>query len=103
MLMLNGALKDFNFAARLKGGQNYSTQFLLTPDPNVTYSACLMHKAEPDVPDGRGAVPGGAYAAHQRHAGGLPDVESCRTTARLETPHLQVVYKPPRESQFPTA
>src|ERR1041385_3843829 len=46
MLMLTGALKDFNFAARLKGGSQISTQFLLSPEPYVTYSACLMHKAE---------------------------------------------------------
>ena len=46
LLMLNGAVKDFNFAARLKGiAAVRSTQFLLTPEPNVTYSACLMHKA----------------------------------------------------------
>ena len=43
---IDGAVKDFNFAACLKSGQVLSTQFLLTPDPNVTYSACLMHKAE---------------------------------------------------------
>src|SRR5205807_9325737 len=47
MLMLDGAIRDYNFAARLKGTPAiWSTQFLLTPDPNVTYSACLMHKAE---------------------------------------------------------
>ena len=47
MLMLDGAVRDFNFAARIKGNsQIESTQFLLTPEPNVTYSACLMHKAE---------------------------------------------------------
>ena len=45
--MLNGALKDFNFAARVKGMPGIqSTQFLLTPDPNVTYSACLAHGIE---------------------------------------------------------
>jgi len=47
MLMLSGAVKDFNFAARVRGTpQIVSTQFLLSPEPNVTYSACLMHKAE---------------------------------------------------------
>ena len=76
MLMLDGAIKDFNFAARLKGmPQIQSTQFLLTPEPNVTYSACLMHKVGADVRKRRGAVSGGAHAAGQRHAGKLPDVE----------------------------
>ena len=47
LLMLNGALKDYNFAARVKGFHRpQSTQFFLSPTPNVTYSACLMNKAE---------------------------------------------------------
>jgi hypothetical protein len=46
LLMLNGAVKDFNFAARVRGVGNLSTQFLLTPVPNVTYSACLVSKIE---------------------------------------------------------
>src|SRR4030095_12540303 len=42
LLMLDGAVKDFCFAARLRGQPDpVSTQFLLTPVPNVTYSACL--------------------------------------------------------------
>src|SRR5205085_6639629 len=47
LLMLNGGLKDFNFAARVKGMPAIqSTQFFLSPDPNVTYSACLAHGIE---------------------------------------------------------
>ena len=47
LLMLNGAIKDFNFAARVKGiSEIQSNQFLLTPEPNVTYSACLVSKIE---------------------------------------------------------
>src|SRR5215470_16865381 len=42
LLMLSGAIQDFNFAARVKGHGIQSTQFLLTPVPNVTYSACLV-------------------------------------------------------------
>src|SRR4051812_41719873 len=37
LLMLDGAVKDFTFAARVKGAGVQSTQFLLTPEPNVTY------------------------------------------------------------------
>ncbi len=100
MLMLNGALKDFNFAARLKGGQNWSTQFLLTPDPNVTYSACLMHKANQMFQTGVAPYP----VERTLLTSGM--LEACLTSKiqdhkRLETPHLQVVYKAPRESQFP--
>ncbi len=102
MLMLDGAIKDFNFAARLKGGQVWSTQFLLTPDPNVTYSACLMHKAEQMFATGVAPYP----VERTLLVSGM--LESCLTSKieahkRLETPHLNVKYQPPRESQFPRA
>ena len=93
MLMLDGAIRDFNFAARLKGSQEiWSTQFLLTPDPNVTYSACLIDKVEQMFETG--AVP---YPVERTLlTGGI--LESClrsklRNNVRLETPHLQVVYR----------
>ena len=102
MLMLDGALKDFNFAARLKGGRTLSTQFLLTPDPNVTYSACLMHQAERMFETGTAPYP----VERTLLTSGI--LESCLTSkvrdqARLETPHLDVRYQAPRESQFPLA
>ena len=102
LLMLDGAIKDFNFAARLKGGQVWSTQFLLTPDPNVTYSACLMHWAGRMFETGIPPHP----VERTLLTSGL--LESCLTSriqgqARLETPHLAVEYKPPRESRFPMA
>ena len=101
MLMLDGALKDFNFAARLAGvPQIQSTQFLLTPDPNVTYSACLMHKAEQMFETVVAPYP----VERTLLVSGM--LESCLTSkiqdqARLETPHLKVAYKAPKESQFP--
>ena len=100
LLMLNGALKDFNFAARLPGG-NQSTQFLLTPEPNVTYSACLMHKAEEMFASGIAPYP----VDRTLLVSGM--LESCLTSrlqghARLETPHLGVKYRPPEKPQFPT-
>jgi hypothetical protein len=103
MLMLDGALKDFNFAARLKGSpQVWSTQFLLTPEPNVTYSACLMHKAAQMFETGVAAYP----IERTLLVSGM--LESCLTSkvqghTRLETPHLAVSYKAPKESQFPLA
>jgi hypothetical protein len=100
MLMLDGAIQDFNFAARLKNGQLWSTQFLLTPDPNVTYSACLMHQAEQMFETKVAPYP----VERTLLTSGI--LESCLTSKlrnheRLETPHLDVVYHPPRESQFP--
>ena len=58
-----------------------STQFLLTPEPNVTYSACLVGKIEEMFETGQGALPGGAHAARQRHPGELPDLTVRRTEA----------------------
>ena len=47
LLMLDGALADFNFATRVRGmSEPFSCQFLLPPIPNVAYSACLMHQVE---------------------------------------------------------
>jgi hypothetical protein len=103
MLMLDGVLKDFNFAARLKGSPRiWSTQFLLTPEPNVTYSACLMHKAAQMFETGVAAYP----VERTLLVSGM--LESCLTSKvqgnkRLETPHLSVSYRAPKESQFPTA
>jgi hypothetical protein len=100
MLMLDGAIRDYNFAAKLKGTPaNWSTQFLLTPDPNVTYSACLMHKAEEMFESGVAPYP----VERTLLVSGI--LESCLTSkvqdhTRLETPHLKVEYKAPRESQF---
>ena len=99
LLMLDGAVKDFNFAARLKDGEVRSTQFLLTPDPNVTYSACLMHHAERMFETGSPPYP------VERTLLTSGTLESCLTSklqahARLETPHLAIAYKPPRESRF---
>jgi hypothetical protein len=103
MLMLDGALKDFNFAARLNGNpQIQSTQFLLTPEPNVTYSACLMHKVEQMFESGAAPYP----VERTLLVSGM--LESCLTSkiqdhVRLETPHLNVTYKAPQQSQFAQA
>jgi hypothetical protein len=102
LLMLNGAVKDFNFAAKVKGAGIVSTQFLLTPEPNVTYSACLMYKAEQMFETGTAAYP----VERTLLVSGI--LESCLTSkvkehGRLETPQLKVTYKAPRESQFPRA
>ncbi len=101
LLMLNGAVKDFLFAARVQGMSELpSTQFLLTPEPNVTYSACLMNKVEEMFRTGRAPYP----VERTLLVSGV--LESCLTSrqqghVRLETPHLSVAYRPPRESQFP--
>ena len=100
LLMLNGALQDFNFAARLAGGENVSTQFLLTPEPNVTYSACLMHKVEQMFATGVAPYP----VDRTLLVSGI--LEACLRSkkqgqARIETPQLSVEYRPPSGPQYP--
>jgi hypothetical protein len=102
LLMLNGALKDFNFAARVRGQGVQSCQFLLTPTPNVTYSACLVSKIEEMFATGRAPYP----VERTLIVSGM--LESCLTSKvqggnRLETPHLSVRYQAPKDSQHARA
>ncbi|MBL0157343.1 MAG: hypothetical protein IPP47_09620 [Bryobacterales bacterium] len=100
LLMLNGAVRDFNFAARVQGVKDpLSTQFFLTPEPNVTYSACLMHKVEEMFASGVAPYP----VDRTLLVSGV--LESCLTSrvqshARLETPHLSVAYRATAKSHF---
>lgn len=100
MLLMNGLVEDFNFAARLKGQKEpLSTMFHLPPNPNVVYSAALMSKAEEMFLTGKAPYPvertlltSGLVQAGMKslHAG----------QKRIETPHLAVKYQPAKESQF---
>ena len=100
LLMLDGGLKDFNFAARVRGVPGVqSTQFLLTPEPNVTYSACLAHGIEKMFETGVAPYP----IERTLLVSGI--LESCLTSKvqnheRLETPHLRVAYRAPTESVY---
>ena len=99
MLMLTGAVEDFNFSARVRGKGLVSTQFLLTPVPNVTYSACLVSKIEQMFTTGK------APYSIDRTLLTSGILEGCLTSKlqggkRLETPHLKVNYRPPAESQY---
>jgi hypothetical protein len=98
LLMLNGAVKDFTFAARVKGTGVQSTQFFLSPEPNVTYSACLVRKIEELFDTGKAPYP----VERTLLVSGI--LESCLTSRsegqkRLETPHLSVQYRAPQQSQ----
>jgi hypothetical protein len=99
LLMLNGAIMDFNISARVAAHGIVSTQFFLPPAPNVTYSACLAAKIEQlfesrseAYPVERTLLTTGVLAAclHSRH----------RLNQRLETPHLAIRYQPPAESEY---
>ena len=100
MLLMNGLVGDFTFAARLKGtARPLSTLFYLPPTPNVVYSAALMGKVEQTFMTGVAPYPvertlltsGLVTAGMQSLAAGQQ---------KLETPHLAVRYEAPRESQF---
>jgi hypothetical protein len=100
MLLMNGLVGDFTFAARLKGeAELLSTLFQLPPNPNVVYSAALMSKVEemfltgkPPYPVERTLLTTGLVAAA---------VKSLRDgKKRLKTPHLGIHYQAPRESTF---
>ncbi len=103
LLMLNGAIKDFNFAAKLRGAPGVvSTQFFLSPTPNVTYSACLVSKIEEMFATGKAPYP----VDRTLLVSGI--LEACLTSRfqgqkRLETPHLAVRYHAPAHSQFARA
>src|SRR5207302_2951743 len=100
MLLMNGLVNDFTFAARLKNEATpLSTLFYLPPTPNVTYSAGLMSQAERMFVTGKAPYPiertlltTGLVAA---------GMQSLAEGQRLvETPHLAVRYRAPRESTF---
>jgi len=99
LLMLSGAVKDFTFAARVKGLGVQSTQFFLSPTPNVTYSACLVSNIEDMFATGKAPYP----VERTLIVSGI--LESCLTSRvqghqRLETPHLDVRYRAPKDSHF---
>jgi hypothetical protein len=100
MLLLNGLVEDFTFAARLKNhAEPLSTLFYLPPNPNVAYSAALMRHAATMFLTGRAVYPvertlltSGLVAA------GLESLANQQR--RLATPHLSVRYQAPRDSTF---
>ena len=100
MLLVNGLVGDFTFAARIKGeAEPLSTLFYLPPNPNVTYSAALMSKAEETFVTGKSPYP----IERTLLTTGLVEagVRSLGTgQTRIETPHLAVRYQVARESTF---
>ena len=100
VLMLNGAVGDFTFAARLRDvSEAPSTQFLLPPEPNRAGSVCLAARIEDLLQSGRSPIrPERAWIAS-----GILDrwMESKKKKGvSLETPELRLEYRPPAESCF---
>ncbi len=100
MLLLNGLVGDFTFAAKLKSrAEPLSTLFNLPPNPNVAYSAALMSKAEEMFLTGKAPYP----IERTLLTTGLVEAgmhSLARGQKRLVTPHLAVRYQAPTESGF---
>jgi hypothetical protein len=107
MILLNGLVKDFNFAAEVEGRREpFSTQmYLPMPDGRTTladFFSPLVNNMEkmfltgkPTYPVERTLLTTGLVAA---------GVESLyRQQERYETPHLAIAYQPTRESTFERA
>jgi len=100
MLLMNGLVGDFTFAARLKGqAEPLSTLFYLPPNPNVVYSAALMAKVEEMFVTGKAPYPvERTLLTTGLVAAGMQSLASGQK--RLDTPHLAVRYHAPRKPQF---
>ncbi len=100
MLLMNGLVNDFNFAAKLKGQKEpLSTLFYLPPNPNVVYSAALMSNAEKTFLTGKPSYP----VERTLLTGGLVEAgmqSLAKGSKKLETPHLAVEYQVPDETLF---
>ncbi len=100
MLLLNGLIGDFTFAAKLKNAAKpLSTLFHLPPTPNVHYSAVLMQRAEQMFLSGKATYPvertlltSGVLAA---------SIKSMATDQKKhQTSHLNVKYEATRQSTY---
>jgi hypothetical protein len=100
MLLMNGLVEDFTFAARLKGrAEPLSVLFYLPPNPNVAYSAALMSKVEQTFVTGKAPYPvERTLLTTGLVAAGMESLASGQK--RLETPHLAIRYPVARESTF---
>lgn len=100
VLLLNGHVQDFTFAARLKGeAQPASCLFHLPPPPGAKYFDCLVANIEKLFATGKSPYPvertllttGVLDAALTSHY---------RRGQRVETPELEVRYAAPADSGF---
>src|SRR5262249_12098707 len=100
MLLMNGLVNDFTFAARLKGqAEPLSTLFHLPPNPNVVYSAALMSRAEEMFVTGKAPYPvERTLLTTGLVAAGMASLADGQK--RLKTPHLAVRYQAPRDSLY---
>ena len=99
LLMLTGALEDYTFATRTKGGEVVSTQFFLPPKPNANDSTRLASQIEEMILTGREPYP---VERTQITSAMLDRCLDSKVSGhrRIETPELDIAYTAPRESRF---
>jgi hypothetical protein len=104
MLLMNGLVQDFNFAARLEGrSQPFSTQMYLPMPPARTslanFFSPLVNNIEKMFLTGRPAYPvERTLLTTGLTAAGVESLH--RNQTRYDTPHLSVRYQPTRQSTF---
>jgi hypothetical protein len=99
LLMLNGAIRDFNLSMRVAGHGMVSTQFYMSVPPNETHSACLAGKIEQMY-----RTKSAPYSVERTLlASGILEAlmtSRYRSNERVLTPQLAVKYAAPAESQY---
>ena len=104
MILMNGLLRDFNFAAYVNGARDpWSTQmYLPMPDGRTTlanFFSPLNHAAEQMFLTGKPTYPvERTLLTTGLTAGGVESL--FRGQTRFETPHLAIKYQPTKESTF---
>jgi hypothetical protein len=104
MLLMNGVVEDFNFAARIEGHREpFSTQMYLPMPPGRTtlanFFSPLVNNFEKMYLTGKETYP----LERTLLTTGLTEagIDSLyRGQVRVETPHLAIAYQPAKESTF---
>lgn len=99
VLLLDGAVRDYNFACKMQGHEPISLQFLITPAPNDTYNTGLAAIIEQMFETRRAPFP---VERALLTSGVLEAARSSRERQGqiVKTPELAVTYQAPRNSQY---
>jgi len=100
MLLLNGQIADFNFAAQVEGRPRpASCLFTLPAPPGANFFTPLVHHIEGFLQTGHPPYP----VERTLLTGGILDAaftSMAQNGKRIETPELAISYQPPRDSGF---
>jgi hypothetical protein len=100
VLLLNGHIQDFCFAARIEGeARPASCMFHLPPPPGAKYFDCLTANIEKLFETGRSPYPVQRTLLTSGILDAIMDSHAQRG-ARIETPQLDVAYTAPADSGF---